>query len=106
MPPAFRLGDNANIPACAHGCPGCPHPAVGPAILGSPTVMVNKRPAIRLGDTGIHAACCGPNMWHPTKGSATVFINNKPAIRLGDMTTHCGGVGQTIAGSPDVIIGG
>jgi len=28
-----------------------------------------------------------------------------PAHRLGDMDTHCGGVGQLIEGSPDVIVG-
>ena len=106
MPPAFRLTDLAQCPADAHGCPLCPHPTVGPAILGSPTVLVNNLPAIRLGDTGIHAACCGPNMWNPIMGSATVMINNKPAIRLGDQTKHCGGVGQTINGSPTVMIGG
>lgn len=106
MPPAFRLGDKAQIPACVHGCPGCPHPGIGPSIVGSPTVNVNSRPAIRLQDLGIHMACCGPNMWMTVKGSSTVFINNKPAIRLGDTTQHCGGVGQTIEGSPDVIIGG
>jgi uncharacterized Zn-binding protein involved in type VI secretion len=106
MPPAFRLGDMAQIPADAHGCPACPHPAVGPAILGSNDVIVNSRPAIRLGDQGMHAICCGPNFWKPVKGSGTVMINGKPAIRLGDMTQHCGGVGQTIQGSPDVIIGG
>ena len=63
MPPQGRLGDKSNVPVDAHGCPACPHPAVGPAIVGSPDVMVNKRPALRVGDKGIHAACCGPNTW-------------------------------------------
>jgi len=106
MPPAFRLGDMAQVPADAHGCPACPHPAVGPAILGSNDVLINSRPAIRQNDQGIHAICCGPNMWNPIMGSATVMINGKQAIRLGDQTKHCGGVGQTIQGSPDVIVGG
>lgn len=106
MPEAGRLGDKSKTDADAHGCPACPHPAVGPAIIGSPNVNINNMPALRTGDTGIHAACCGPNMWTATKGSATVMINNRPAHRKGDLDTHCGGVGQLIEGSPDVIIGG
>lgn len=106
MPAQGRLGDKSQIEADAHGCPACPHPAVGPAIEGSPDVLVNNLPAVRVGDKGIHAACCGPNMWTATKGSGTVLINNMPAHRMGDMDTHCGGVGKLIEGSPDVLVGG
>ncbi len=106
MPPQCRLGDKSMVPADAHGCPACPHPCVGPAIIGSPDVMVNNRPALRVDDTGMHAACCGPNTWTATKGSGTVFINNKAAHRVGDTDRHCGGVGQMIEGSPNVISGG
>lgn len=69
-------------------------------------MLVNNRPALRVGDQGIHAACCGPNMWTATQGSGTVLINNMPAHRMGDMDQHCGGVGTLIEGSPDVIVGG
>jgi uncharacterized Zn-binding protein involved in type VI secretion len=68
-------------------------------------VLVNYRPALRVGDKGIHAACCGPNTWEAIAGSATVLINHKPAHRLGDMDKHCGGLGQMIEGSTDVITG-
>ncbi|MBP6630575.1 MAG: PAAR domain-containing protein [Kofleriaceae bacterium] len=101
-----RLGDKANIPADTHGCVACPHPCTGPAIAGSPDTNVNGKPALRVGDPGIHAACCGPNTWTATMGSSVVFINGKPAHRMGDMTTHCGGVGKLIQGSPDVDVGG
>jgi uncharacterized Zn-binding protein involved in type VI secretion len=106
MPGAARLGDKSQVQADAHGCPACPHPGIGPAIAGSPNVNINGRPAIRVGDPGIHAACCGPNTWTATKGSGTVMINNKPAHRMNDMDTHCGGVGKMIEGSSDVIVGG
>lgn len=106
MPPQCRLGDKSFTPADAHGCPACPHPATGPAITGSPDVLVNFRPAVRVTDKGIHAACCGPNMWEAKMGSATVKINNLDAHRMGDMDKHCGGVGQMIEGSTDVITGG
>ena len=106
MPAQGRLGDKAKAEACAHGCPICPHVVFGPAVQGSPDVLVNMRPAIRLGDPGIHTPCCGGNSWKANAGSATVLINNKPAHRMGDMTQHCGGVGSLIEGSSDVIVGG
>ena len=106
MPGQGRLGDLSQAPADAHGCLACPHPVTGPAIQGSPNVLVNGRPALRLFDTGIHAACCGPNMWTAVMGSTTVLINKLPAHRMGDMDLHCGGVGKLIEGSPDVIVGG
>lgn len=105
MPPQARIGDASQVPADGHGCPGCPHNAVGPAVSGSPNVMVNGRPAVRVGDSGIHAACCGQNSWMAKTGSRSVFINGQPAHRLGDMVAHCGGMGITIDGSPNVFIG-
>jgi uncharacterized Zn-binding protein involved in type VI secretion len=106
MPGQSRLGDKSQASADAHGCPACPHPATGPAVMGSPNVMVNGRPALRVDDMGMHAACCGPNMWTAKMGSGTVNINGKQAHRMNDMDTHCGGVGQMIEGSSNVITGG
>ena len=101
-----RLGDISQSAADAHGCPGCPHPVSGPAIAGSPSVRVNGRPALRVGDAGVHGSCCGPNMWNAQVGSATVFINGKGAHRQGDAVKHCGSIGRLINGSPDVSAGG
>jgi uncharacterized Zn-binding protein involved in type VI secretion len=106
MPAASRIGDKAFIASDAHGCPACPHPAVGPAIAGSPDVFINARPAIRKDDAGTHAVCCGPNMWWARGFSGTVLINGRGAVRAGDQTQHCGGTGQMIEGSADVIFGG
>lgn len=106
MPPQTRLGDNSQVPADAHGCPACPHPCVGPMITGSPDVMVNNMPAGRQNDIGIHAACCGPNMWTATQGSPNVQINGNPAHRQNDQDMHCGGMGKMIQGSPNVITNG
>jgi uncharacterized Zn-binding protein involved in type VI secretion len=106
MPPQARLGDTSNVPVDAHGCCGCPHNCTGPAIKGSPDVYVNGRPAIRVGDPGIHAACCNGNTWTAKTGSATVFINNQKAHRKGDMDQHCGGMGTMKDGSENVITGG
>lgn len=101
-----RLGDNSKVPADAHGCPACPHTCVGPAIKGSPDVFINGKPGLRVDDTGVHAACCGPNSWTAVKGSGTVFLNSLAAHRKGDQDAHCGGTGKMIVGSPDVFSGG
>lgn len=105
MPAAARVGDNALCPSDAHGCPKCAHQVQGPATNGSPDVLFNGMPALRLGDPGVHSGCCGPNTWTAAQGSSTVFINGLPAVRMGDMTQHCGGVGNMIVGSPNILIG-
>jgi len=105
MPAQGRLGDKSYAPADGHGCNACPHPVTGPAVQGSPNVFVNSKPGLRVGDKGIHSACCGPNMWTAVKGSATVFINGRPAHRMGDQDQHCGGMGNLIEGSPNVMVG-
>lgn len=106
MPPQSRLSDIGKVQADAHGCPACPHMCVGPIILGSPNVLVNMLPAARVTDVGVHAACCGPNMFTNMKGSATVKVNELMAHRRNDMQMHCGGVGKSTMGSPNVITGG
>jgi hypothetical protein len=68
-------------------------------------VFVNGRPALRVDDMGIHAVCCGPNLWRAQKGSASVFINGKPAFRINDPSKHCGAQGKLIEGSSDVFVG-
>ena len=105
MPPQGRVSDLAQAPADAHGCPACPHPVVGPGLQGSPDVLVNGLPALRVGDPGMAVPCCDGNTWNAQMGSVTVLINNKGAHRMGDMTKHCGGVGKLIMGSPDVLVG-
>ena len=106
MPPQGRLKDNARCPGDSHGAPCCAHDVVGPAVDGSPDVLVNGLKALRIGDPGVHSSCCGPNTWIAAEGSQTVYINGIQAHRLGDQTTHCGGTGALIVGSDDVIVGG
>lgn len=106
MPGAGRLGDLSQVPSDAHGCPACPHPAVGPAISGSNDIKVNGLPALRVDDSGIHTACCGLNTWVAKVGSDSVFINGRPAHRLGDDDEHCGGDGNLVSASNNVIFGG
>jgi uncharacterized Zn-binding protein involved in type VI secretion len=105
MPPASRVGDKANCPIDAHGKNCCPHNVIGPALSGSPDVSINGKPVLRIGDPGVHSACCGPNTWKCAAGSGTVVVNGLPVARLGDATSHCGGIGTMIEGSPDVSIG-
>lgn len=105
MPGICRVGDQALCPADSHGCLKCAHQVQGPATVGSPDVFINGMPALRVGDTGVHAGCCGPNTWTAAQGSSTVFINGLPAVMMGHMTQHCGGVGSMVEGSSNVFIG-
>lgn len=106
MPPQARVSDLANVPVDAHGCPACPHNATGPAISGSPNVMVNNLPALRDTDPGVHAVCCATNSWKANGGSGTVQINGQKAFRKDDPTQHCGGNGTMKGGSGNVNTGG
>lgn len=105
MPAAGRVGDIGWNPADAHGCPSCPHPVQGPAVRGSPDIRINGMEALRIGDPGKHAACCGSNSWKAATGAPGVFFNDIAAHRVADTTEHCGGSGLLISGSANVIIG-
>jgi uncharacterized Zn-binding protein involved in type VI secretion len=110
MAQAGRLMDLAQAPPHPHGCPPCAasgHPHVGPAVEGSDDVLINFKPALRIDDPGVAAACCGPNTWKASAGSGTVLINDRGAHRVGDETKHCqgAGTGKLITGSADVLIG-
>lgn len=66
--PAARPGD-----ASTNGGAG--------AVEGSPSVFINGKPAVRVGDrTG-----CGVVV----QGSSTVFVNGKPLARAGDGVSGC-----------------
>lgn len=100
-----RLGDRSYNARDVHGCPACIHSVIGPAISGSPDVLVDGKPALRVGDKGIHGVCCGTNTWQANQGSKTVLINGRGAYRCGDRSEHCGGRGYLVDGSPDVFVG-
>jgi uncharacterized Zn-binding protein involved in type VI secretion len=106
MPGVCKLGDQSKAPIDAHGCPFCPHHnVIGPAISASSNVFINMTPALRIDDIGMHAACCGTNMWEVTGASAQVFVNGSAMVRLGDPTLHCGGVGKMVTASGNVTDG-
>lgn len=105
MRAAGRVGDQAKVELDMHGCSSCPHTAQGSATSGSPTVFINDRSALRVGDTGKHVSCCGANSWTAVVGAPAVYINGKAAHRFGDATKHCGGGGQLITGSGNVFFG-
>lgn len=105
MNSAGRKGDDAYCAADAHSCSDCSHAVRGPALKGSPNVAINRRSALRVGDSGAHASCCGSNKWNAKAGAPAVLINGRRVHRMGDATEHCGGSGVLIQGSPDVAIG-
>jgi uncharacterized Zn-binding protein involved in type VI secretion len=93
------VGTQSHCPEDAHGCVGCPHTVIGPVTEGSPLVRVNGKPAARVGDNGVHAACCGPNTFVIEEGDPEVLIDGRPAARVGDSTRHCGGFGHLVSES-------
>ena len=98
-----RLGDRAKAPIDVHGCPACPHQdVIGPSISASSNVYVNGAPALRVDDIGMHAVCCGTNMWKVMGASAQVFVNGSAMVRKGDPTLHCGGMGKMMEASGNV----
>jgi uncharacterized Zn-binding protein involved in type VI secretion len=92
------VGMYALCPSDTHGCLSCPHTVSGPITTGSSHVLVNGRPAARVGDRGTHAACCGPNTFEIVGGDSSVIIDGKPAAKLGSSTRHCGGMGHIVGG--------
>jgi uncharacterized Zn-binding protein involved in type VI secretion len=112
MPNVCRLGDKARIDVDTHGGPCCPHAAIGPAISASSNVLVNGIPALRLGDIGMAAPCCGSSIWKVVQASGGVFINGSAMVRKGDIVQSCGGIGKmieasgTVTDNSAVLIGG
>ena len=108
MPQAARVGDNAmGTPHChsVHPWSPVPHPCVGPIQSGAATVFIENMQAARVGDAGVHAACCGANTYVIAMGSGTCVIEGSAAARVGDMTTHCGAIpGNIITGAATVMI--
>ena len=68
-------------------------------------MWINSKFALRVDDMGMHAVCCGMNMWTAKMGAPTVNINGKKAYRKDDMGQSCGGMTKLIEGSADVIVG-
>ena len=97
MPAQARLGDIGS----GHGC----HFPPSAAVEGSPDVLVNGIPAVRVGDAYAAHGC--PSCPAPShgralaQGSPTVLINGRPAGRIGD-AIDCGGAAA--AGSGDVFL--
>ncbi|MED5369460.1 MAG: hypothetical protein VX899_00475 [Myxococcota bacterium] len=105
MPNVSRVTDIAVNPADSHGKPCCPHPVAGPGIMGAATILVEGNKPLRIGDPGVHAACCGPNVWAVLTGSGTVYFENIAVARIGDITVHCGGVGALVTGAGKTQVG-
>ena len=93
------VGMFAECPADSHGDPGDPHFVAGPITSGSSHVFINGKPAARVGDVGVHAACSGANKFEIISGDSSVLIDGKPAAKIGSTTRHCGGMGS-IVGNP------
>ena len=74
----------------------------GKNVVGSPNVLVNEKPAIRIGDSILPHGRGSHSKAVMATGSGTVFVNNIPACRGGDIA-DCGHVSSS--GSGNVIAG-
>lgn len=96
MPAAARRGD-----------PGVVHCSGFVISSGSPDVLINGRPAARVGDgSTTHlrpGSPCRPHTSSISSGSPNVFVNGKPIARAGDALSGCTKVAQ---GSPNVRVNG
>jgi RHS repeat-associated protein len=54
--------------------PRGPHGIKGPSVTGEATILVNRRPAARVSDTGIHTPLAGPELWKAAGGAENVLI--------------------------------
>lgn len=101
MTAATRKGDLTVGNAGAH--PWLPTAS----IEGSPDVIVNDLPVVRVGDHyATHSLPYPPISPHDSvsaQGSQSVFANGKAVTRVGDQTS-CSDTVQI--GSPDVFVGG
>lgn len=114
MPPVARIGDTVFCAADIHIVPWpvvplvsvpTPFPVTGQITTGSTNVIVAGAPMARIGDTGFHAACTGPNSFEITGGSSQA-INGEFAARVGDQTTHCEGDASNVPTSLGSILTG
>lgn len=97
LKPAARLGDEHFCPKVTPGTPPAPHVG-GPVASGCLTVLIEDRPAARVGD---FCTCVGEPDTIIT-GSSGVYIGGQPAARMGDQTAHGGSIRT---GSRTVMIG-
>jgi uncharacterized Zn-binding protein involved in type VI secretion len=95
MPAAARQGDQ-----------GVPHCSPYVIATGSTDVLINGRPAARVGDVStahlVPARRCFGHVASITVGSTSVLINGKPAAFVGSYLAGCTFVAT---GSADVVVG-
>ncbi len=97
--PFAAVGSQCVCDAYAMGCIACPHTAVGPILTGSSHVLINGKPAARVGDRGICVNACGDPNYTIITGDSDVLIDGKPAARVRESQVQfAGGIGEVIQG--------
>lgn len=85
--PAARQSDQDACPVPGH--------AVNPTVTGSPDVLINGLPTLRVSDN----SACGDTV---AEGMSTILVNGLPIAFLGSSTRHGGTI---ITGSGNVLVG-
>lgn len=73
--PAARQSDQDSCQLPGHGA--------NPTVTGSPDVLINGLPALRVGDR----SACGDTV---AEGMSTILVNGLPIAFLGSSTSHGG----------------
>ena len=74
-----------------------PSPGIGIFVNGMPDLNIRGKPAVHVGHTGTHAACCGPGLFELATGDPEVLVNGKALGTIGSLTKRCGGQGRIVA---------
>ena len=96
--PAAKQGDKHT---CPMSDPGPKPHGIAEITLGESMVLIEGKPAARVGDLVVCKNSLAPNSIKPP-ASKSVLIGNKPAARTGDQTVH---QGILIGGAASVLIG-
>jgi uncharacterized Zn-binding protein involved in type VI secretion len=84
--PIATAGAIARIASDAHGCPACPHPAIGVIVTAFPDVCVNGRPVVVAGSETRSSGCCQPRPGWVKQGrdgfGNTRTITQSEALRI------------------------
>lgn len=98
--------DKSQCTTYMYDCSVYPNPVHAPTLSGSPDLLINGKPGLRVGNNGIHASCYPADTWQVIEGSPNVSMNGKPSHRLDDEDQHSGEIGRMMEGSPNVFMNG
>lgn len=99
------IGIPAQVAAGPAARDGDPNSLGGTILSGSPSVLINGRPAARNAEPTDCPLTVPPSTGQVTGGAAMVLIEGRAAVRQNDPVVGCLLPGLVTSGSPNVLIG-